>query len=83
MAKTLTFNTGRVYGGNQQFLDIAYPADHSYSELNFDDVEVCFHDAARHISGKVKLMGLEMDGNAGIGKAVLREYDAGRYTTIV
>jgi len=82
MTKTLTFNTGRVYGGNQQFLDIAYPADHSYSELNLEDVEVCFHDQARHIAGKVKLLGLEMDSNMGIGKAVLREYDAGRYTMI-
>ena len=82
MTKTIVFNTGRVYGGNQQFLNIAYYAEHSYSELNFDDVEVCFYDAARHIAGMVKLMGLEMDSNMSIGKAVLREYDAGRYTMI-
>ena len=47
-----------------------------------EDVDVYFRDNARNIAGKVKIWGLEMDSNRNIGKAVLREYDAGRYTLI-
>lgn len=81
MKKTLTFNTGRVYGGNQQFLDIWFE-DTGAGWFELDDVEVHFRDQSRHISGTVTIMGLEMDSNYSIGKAVLREYDAGRYTLI-
>lgn len=80
MKKHIVYNTGRVYN-NQQFLDIVFEEQDAV-ELNLDDVEVFFHDASRRISGVVVLWGLDMDTNANIGRAVLREYDAGRYTLV-
>jgi hypothetical protein len=80
MRRHIVYNTGRVYN-NQQFLDIVFEEQDAV-ELNLDDVEVFFHDASRHISGVVVLWGLDMDTNANIGRAVLREYDAGRYRLV-
>ena len=70
------FSTGRVYD-KPQCLAIdapAAPAD------PLADVRVTFVDASRGISGAVTLMAYELNGN--IGLAVLREYDAGRYSLI-
>lgn len=73
------FNTGRVYDGNQQFLDIWWD-ESQVSEMSLDDVSVHFRDASRTIAGTVKLCGFELTGsNREIGKAVLREYDHCRY----
>lgn len=80
MRRHIVYSTGRVYN-NQQFLDIVFE-DQDVVELNLDDVEVFFHDASRHISGVVLLYGFDMDTNANIGRAVLREYDAGRYRLV-
>lgn len=80
--KMMHFNTGRVYDGNQQFLDIWWD-DSQKGEMNLDDVSVHFRDAARTIAGTVKLVGFELCGsNREIGKAVLREYDHCRYVLI-
>ena len=77
--KMMHFNTGRVYDGNQQFLDIWWD-DNQKGELNLEDVSVHFWDEARIIAGTVKLCGFELTGsNREIGKAVLREYDHMRY----
>ena len=46
---------------------------------SWDLVQVRFDDEARAISGTVKVMALELNQFA-IGPAVMREYDAGRYT---
>ena len=80
MRKHIVYNTGRIYN-NRQFLDIFFEEQNT-TELNFDDVPVHFHDDSRSISGIVNLCGLEMVSNNEIGKAVLREYDAGRYTLL-
>lgn len=71
-----TFYTGREYNGPQSLkIDApAAPAD------ALADVRVTFADASRGISGTVTLMAFELHGN--IGAAVLREYDAGRYSLI-
>jgi hypothetical protein len=68
--------TGRTYD-KPQCLAIdapAAPAD------PLADVRVTFVDASRGISGAVTLMACEL--GSGIGRSVLREYDAGRYSLI-
>lgn len=72
--QTIKYQTGRIYNGPQT-LDIAVPA---LPADELADVEVAFADASRHISGTVTLMALEANPRE-IGRAVLREYDAGRY----
>jgi hypothetical protein len=81
--KMIHFNTGRCYGGNQQFLDIWWDDSQEGVGLYLEDVSVHFRDEARSISGTVKLVGFELCyTNREIGKAVVREYDAGRYVLI-
>lgn len=71
---TIKYQTGRDYG-TPQVLEInlpALPAD------ELADVAVTFTDTARGIAGVVTLMAMEANPRE-IGRAVLREYDAGRY----
>lgn len=75
--KTIRFETQRFYD-NAQVLEIAMPEDADRYD-SWDLVEVRFDDAARAISGTVKVMALELNQFA-VGPAVMREYDAGRYT---
>ena len=82
MNKQYRYATGRDYG-TPQILEIAVdvrPEDY------FEFVRVTFHDTARRISGTVLLLGLECFESdlvgEGIGPAVLKEYDAGRYDQI-
>lgn len=65
--------TGRVYNGPQMLeIDVpSVPAD------PLADVRVTFTDESRGIVGIVTLMACQIE--SGIGPAVLREYDAGRY----
>lgn len=80
--KMMHFNTGRVYDGNQQFLDIWWDESQA-GEMSLDDVQVHFRDESRTIAGTVKLCGFELTApNREIGKAVLREYDRCRYVLI-
>lgn len=71
------FETGRDYGA-PQVLEIKAP------EVKTSDcqlVEVYFNDAVRGISGLVEILDINASP-AQIGRAVLAEYDAGRYKLI-
>lgn len=79
----ISYPTGRDYG-TPQILEITtarLPDD------PFADMRVVFVDAARNIRGTVVIMAL-LCMSAGrinpaeLGAAVLREYDAGRYTEV-
>ena len=71
--RNVKFSTGRTYNG-PQVLGIAYDEPKDYG---IEDTKVLFDDPSRGITGVVTLM--EMQCDAGIGRAVLAEYDAGRY----
>ena len=70
------YSTGRTYD-KPQCLAIDAPAAPADPIAN---VRVTFVDASRGISGSVTLMACEL--GCDIGRAVLREYDAGRYSLI-
>jgi hypothetical protein len=79
--QTIRYETGRDYGA-PQVLEITYPEIVCNAvDAAFIDVEAHFIDAARRISGRVKVFGNDANENS-IGRAVLAEYDAGRYTAI-
>jgi hypothetical protein len=78
---TIHYATGRDYG-TAQVLTITIdraPAD------PLDEITVRFTDSARNIAGTVRLLAIacmyagRLDPSE-TGAAVLREYDAGRYT---
>lgn len=69
------YTTGRTYNGAQT-LAINAP---SAGCDDWEHVEVQFRDASRNIAGTVRVFGIEVTPRD-IGAAVLREYDAGRYT---
>ena len=71
--ETIKYATGRDYG-MPQVLEIHFtPTDDCMV-----DVPATFTDASRGISGTVKVFGF-CANRQDIGKAVLAEYDAGRY----
>lgn len=70
------YTTGRTYNGTQT-LDINAP---SAGGDDWEHVEVQFRDASRNIDGIVKVFNIELNTPRELGAAVLREYDAGRYT---
>jgi hypothetical protein len=69
------YMTGRDYG-IPQVLEITAP-DHAEP---FDLVDVDFVDAARGITGSVKVFGMELDSESLLGRAVLNAYDLGMYS---
>lgn len=71
---TVNYTTGRNYG-TKQVLSITFETTQDW----IADVPATFVDAARGIRASVTVLGVEATPN-GIGAAVLREYDAGRYT---
>lgn len=79
--KTIQYETGRDYGA-PQVLEITFPAVTMDSfDAAFVDVTARFVDAVRGISGTVNVFGSDANENS-IGRAVLAEYDAGRYQAI-
>lgn len=76
MNRTVAFPTGRNYGA-AQVLSITFEPTDDWAA----DVAATFTDAARNIRGAVTVMGFDATP-ANIGPAVLREYDAGRYSLI-
>ena len=79
--QTISFETGRDYGA-PQVLEITFPAvTVDLFDAAFVDVHVQFVDAVRGLSGTVKVFGSDANANS-IGRAVLAEYDAGRYQAI-
>lgn len=76
--QTIKYETGRDYGA-PQILEITFPAiKNDAIDAVFISVTALFTDTARGISGAVKVFG--NDANEwSIGRAVLAEYDAGRY----
>lgn len=76
--KTVTYETGRDYGA-PQVLEIAFPVIAADPvDATFISVTAIFTDAVRGISGTVTVFGNDAN-EASIGRAVLVEYDAGRY----
>ena len=73
----ITYKTGRNYG-TEQVLQITVEQDIE-ADYAIRDIVAVFVDSSRHISGRVHTT---LFGSDGIGESVLREYDAGRYTTI-
>ena len=77
--QTIKYETGRDYGA-PQVLEITFPVVVMDSfDAAFVDVTAHFVDTARGISGTVNVFGNDANENS-IGRAVLAEYDAGRYT---
>lgn len=76
--KTVKYETGRDYGA-PQVLEITFPAVTTDPiDAVFVSVTAIFTDAVRGISGTVTVFGNDAN-EASIGRAVLAEYDAGRY----
>ena len=73
----ITYKTGRNYG-TDQVLQITVEQDIN-ADYAMRDIVAVFVDSSRHISGRVRTT---LFGSEGIGESVLREYDAGRYTTL-
>ena len=73
----ITYKTGRNYG-TEQVLQITVEQDIE-ADYAIRDIVAVFVDSSRQISGRVHTT---LFGSDGIGESVLREYDAGRYTTI-
>lgn len=71
----LTYTTGRHYGTAQVLALTVVSCD--ADELG--DAVVSFVDAARGVSGVVRIFAMETQSPRDVGAAVLREYDAGRY----
>ena len=69
-----SFHTGRNYG-TEQVLEIEMPTD-----IGTLFTAVAFQDAARGIKGETEILIFEEDSQYHIGRLVLAEYDAGRYT---
>jgi hypothetical protein len=79
--KTVRYETGRDYGA-PQILEITFPAISADPvDSRFNEVQAHFVDAVRHISGTVKVFGNDANDHS-IGRAVLAEYDAGRYSPL-
>jgi len=76
--KTIQYKTGRDYG-EPQVLEIWHEDTVSPDDLEW--VSVNFVDLVRHIGGQVWVFGFDMADDR-IGRAVLAEYDAGRYQPI-
>ncbi len=77
--QTIRYETGRDYGA-PQILEITFtPIDWSDFDARTEFFPATFVDAARGISGTVSVFGNDATETL-IGRAVLAEYDAGRYT---
>jgi hypothetical protein len=80
--QTATYETGRDYGA-PQVLEITYPAIDVLADMEsgmkFHSVQ--FSDSVRAISGEVQISGYDCNFFR-IGRAVLAEYDAGRYNPL-
>lgn len=79
---TIQYETGRDYGA-PQILEIIYPDVDALADMEsgmqFHSVQ--FIDASRSIKGYVSIFGCDCNANR-IGRAVLTEYDAGRYSPL-
>ena len=73
----IQFKTGRTYD-TEQVLEITIEQDQQ-DEHGLHNVTATFTDASRRIAGRVQTVVFPTES---IGKAVLKEYDAGRYTII-
>ena len=79
MNNKVFFNTGRDYGA-PQVLEITYiaPKNQSNDPFEIELMTAHFIDSVRGISGQVNIFTNESTYTK-IGRAVLAEYDAGRY----
>ena len=79
--KTIRYETGRDYGA-PQVLEITAPDAPTDDLADIELVSVTFVDRARHILGTVEVFTFDLVSEQKLGRAVLAEYDAGRYQTI-
>lgn len=79
--KTIRYETGRDYGA-PQVLEITAPDAPTDDLADIELVFVTFVDRARHISGTVEVFTFDLVSEQKLGRAVLAEYDAGRYQAI-
>jgi hypothetical protein len=84
LMETVNYPTGRDYG-SPQILEIIYTPFSANTDDDFliglELTEVTFKDAVRHISGCVQVFRQDANQHR-IGRAVLAEYDAGRYSPL-
>lgn len=78
--QTTTFTTGRTYNGEQVLVIEAPSADEvSGPEAHLHDYTATFTDSSRGINGSVTVYSWDLLSPFDLQRAVLREYDAGRY----
>ena len=77
--QTFNYITGRDYGA-PQVLVISAPAAPTDDLVDIELVPVSFSDSARGIAGTVEVFTFDLLSEQALGRAVLAEYDAGRYT---
>jgi hypothetical protein len=77
--QNFNYITGRDYGA-PQVLVISAPAAPTDDLVDIELVPVSFSDSARGIAGTVEVFTFDLLSEQALGRAVLAEYDAGRYT---
>ena len=77
--QTFNYITDRDYGA-QQVLVISAPDAPTDDLADIELVPVSFSDSARGIAGTVEVFTFDLVSEQKLGRAVLAEYDAGRYT---
>ena len=79
--QTIKYETGRDYGA-PQVLEISAPAAPTDDLADIELVPVSFSDSARGIAGTVEVFTFDLLSEQALGRAVLAEYDAGRYQAV-
>lgn len=79
--KTIQYETGRDYGA-PQVLEISAPNAPIDDLADIELVLVTFIDRARNVSGAVEVFTFDLLSEQKLGRAVLAEYDAGRYQAL-
>lgn len=81
--QTTKFSTGRTYNGEQVLVIEAPSADEvSSPDAHLHDYTATFTDLSRGIAGTVTVYSWDLLSPFDLQRAVLREYDAGRYTAL-
>lgn len=79
--QTIKYATGRDYG-TPQVLEITAPDAPIDDLADIEFVSVTFLDRARSIAGTVDVFTFDLASEQKLGRAVLAEYDAGRYSPL-
>jgi hypothetical protein len=77
--KTYTFNTDRFYDG-QQCITVTIDQVTNTDFEGFVDLDVIFHDASRHITGKAFIPMMQVNFTIqALQRSVMQSYDANLY----